>query len=309
MDSVVSIIVPCYNVERFLSTCINSIQSQSYANWELILVDDGSPDSCGVLCDEYAKEDNRIKVIHKSNGGVASARNAGVKMANGDYICFVDGDDFLHPEFINRLLSLAIELKADIVQCGCIKGSDSIYPKIKTGRVRTYDNHAIFIKEVANIVLWGKLYKREVLDGIRIPEGVFYEDDFTTWKYYYRAQSIVVTTEPLYYYYQNPSSVMAQHKKKLNIVFIKAYEERTGFFAKIGEKDLEIMSHLQLLKGLVLSYSNPTATKEQKAIIVSRFAQSWRIIRCSSLIKFYYKCLFSFFSISPYMGSRLANQI
>lgn len=307
MGNKISIIVPCYNVAKFLPTCIESVQQQTYVNWELILVDDGSPDRCGEICDECAKKDDRIRVIHKPNGGVASARNAGVAQAKGDYICFLDGDDYLHTTFLQKMTAIANKHNADLVQCGCVKGADFIFPEIPQGSLSNYNNHTVFTSEVANIVLWGKLYKRDVVKSITMPEGVYFEDDYTTWKYFYQAPKIVVTSEHLYYYYQNPESVMAQHRNKLNLDFTKAYEERIAFFVEKHEPDLEHMTHLQFLKGLVLSYSNSMATDDQKKTIVTYFRQSWKVVRFSSYIKFYYKILFGIFSISPAFGSKLAN--
>ena len=303
----ISIIDPCYKVERFLPNCIESVLYQTYSDWELILVDDGSPDNCGSICNQYAAKDKRIRVIHKQNGGVASARNIGIEKAAGDYICFVDGDDYLHTSFLQKMFDLAIVCKADIVQCGCVKGSTFEYPEITPGVVSHYTNHTAFTSEIANIVVWGKLYKREVISKIRIPEGVYFEDDYTTWKYYYNAPNIVLTTEDLYYYYQNPESVMAQHRKKLNLDFLGAYNERIKFFIESGETDLEHMARLQLLKACVLSYSNPQASSEQKSILLSAFMDSWASVKTSHYIRNIYKILFLAFSVCPSLGARLAN--
>lgn len=306
---IVSIIVPCYKVEKFLRNCIESVIRQPYIHWELILVDDGSPDNCGAICDEYAAIDDRIKVIHKPNGGVASARNEGVAKAMGEYICFVDGDDYLHVDFLKKMITLATENNADLVQCGCVKGSEFQFPQIPEGRISHYSNHTVFTSEVANIVVWGKLYKREVVADVKIPEGVYFEDDYTTWKYYYKSPTIVLTTEQLYYYYQNPESVMAQHRKKLNLDFLEAYNERIRFFVDSKEADLEHMSRLQQLKACVLSYTNAQATSEQKKLLLSTFRDSWKVLKGSKHIKKIYKILFIVFSISPTLGSKLANKV
>ena len=111
----VSIIVPCYKVEKYLSNCIESVLHQTYDNWELILVDDGSPDRSGEICDNYAKKDNRIKVIHKTNGGVAVARNIAIDLAEGEYISFLDGDDFLHTDYIRELIRLTLKYQTEII--------------------------------------------------------------------------------------------------------------------------------------------------------------------------------------------------
>ena len=126
----VSIIVPCYKVEKFLRTCIESVLQQSYNKWELILVNDGSPDHSGKICDEYERIDNRIKVVHKKNGGLSSARNAGLDIMTGEYVTFLDGDDFWHKNYLQYLMTLLKKDCADIVQCSFVRGIDSVFPKI-----------------------------------------------------------------------------------------------------------------------------------------------------------------------------------
>jgi len=308
MGNKISIIVPCYNVAKFLPTCIESVQQQTYVNWELILVDDGSPDRCGEICDERAKKDDRIRVIHKPNGGLSDARNAGLDVVNGKYVTFLDSDDFWHPDYLSVMMRLVEKYNADMVMCSHIKGEDIYFPKIsKIYDVNIYDNHSVFTKMVANITMWGKVFKTSFFDDIRMPVGLINEDDWTTWKLYYKASKIAVTTQSLYYYTINPNSIMNSNNKKLDLSYLGAYDERISFFAQRGEEDLECMSHLQLLKSCVLSYQNSMATDEQKKTIVAYFRKSWKVVRFSSYIKFYYKILFGIFSISPAFGSKLAN--
>ena len=181
-------------MEQYLPNCIESVINQSYPNWELILIDDGSPDHSGKICDEYAIRDSRIKVIHKENGRVAKARNAALRIAKGEYICFLDGDDYLHKDFLSVLYKLMVAQNADIVQCGFVKGTATEFPEIKvTEQVALYDNHSVFIKEKAKIVVWGKLYKRYIFDGRLVTEDKYFEDDFTTWRWYYAAKKIAIT--------------------------------------------------------------------------------------------------------------------
>lgn len=236
----VSVIVPCYKVEQYLPNCIESVIHQTYDNWELILVDDGSPDACGKICDNYGQHDERIKVIHKKNGGLSSARNAGMKVMTGTYVTFLDSDDFLHPEALKIIVCYALEKNADIVQCGFVRGSETHFPIWRESeKVQEYNNHSIFTKFLAKIIVWAKLYKRELLDGITMPEGIINEDDWTTWKIYYRAKNILVTNRPLYYYTINPNSIMGTAKKKPDTTYYGAYDERIDFFLHKGEKDLE----------------------------------------------------------------------
>lgn len=229
MNSLISVIVPVYKVEKYLPNCIESVQRQSYVNWELILVDDGSPDNCPQICDDYASHDDRIKVIHKENGRVAKARNAALCVAKGDYITFLDSDDFLHQDALRDSLKVAITHEADIVQFGFIRGADTTFPIIKRGSsISIYDNHTIFTSAKANVIVCAKLFKREIFDGRLIVEDKYFEDDYTTWKWYYAAKKIVVMNDSYYYYTCNNDSTMAGHSKKPNWDYLDAYNERIG---------------------------------------------------------------------------------
>lgn len=304
----VSVIVPCYKVERYLPTCIESILGQSYDDWELILVDDGSPDRCGAICDEYAQNDNRIKAIHKPNGGLSSARNAGMRAMTGEYVTFVDSDDFLHPDALKQFVTLAHKHGADIVQAAFVRGQETTFPEWKkTENVAVYDNHTVFTSLAAKIIVCGKLYRTKLFEGIVMPEGIINEDDWTTWKIYYRAKKIAVTPRPLYYYTINPQSIMGQSRRKPDTTYYGAYDERIGFFARAGEKDLEDMSRLQFCKSLVLSYANEQLTAEQRTEIFRRFVDNWQALRTSLYVPRIFKILFYGFRKSPLIVSKSAR--
>ena len=171
MDKVaplVSIIVPVYKVEKYLRTCIESVQTQTYTIWEMILVDDGSPDKCPQICDEFAARDKRIRVIHKENGGLSSARNAGLdNSSEGEFVTFLDSDYFWHPEYLETLMNLQQKYHADLVQCGFVRGSESVFPPLEGSiSIDVLDNHEVFIKEKANVIMCGKLYRTSLFDGI-----------------------------------------------------------------------------------------------------------------------------------------------
>ena len=306
----ISIIVPVYKVEMYLPNCIESVQKQTYFNWELILVDDGSPDRCPQICDEYASHDDRIKVIHKENGRVAKARNAGLRVARGNYITFLDADDYLHKDYLRHMLQIMTSTQVDIVQCGFVRGDAKEFPDVEiTERISMFDNHSVFINQVAKIVVWGKLYKRYIFDGRLVTEDKFFEDDFTTWKWYYAAKTIAVTNVPLYYYMDNQQSTMAMHAKKPNWDFLEAYEERINFFINTKEEDLEHCSRMQLCKSLVLSYSNPHLSTEERQMVKSRFDESNSVIASSKYISKTFKVLFRLFNHLPMMASKMAAKL
>lgn len=210
---VLSVIVPVYKVEPFLRKCVDSIINQTYRNLEIILVDDGSPDNCGAICDEYANKDDRVKVIHKENGGLSSARNAGMDIAKGDYIAFVDSDDWLELDMYETLIGLAEKYDADIAE-----GSYRFYRPWKvenkvlegndTGDVRELNNIDT-LKELyygpqmfggVAIMVWTKIYRASMLHNLRFSEGFIHEDVEFTPKAYYLANKVVKIEKTLYNY-------------------------------------------------------------------------------------------------------------
>lgn len=306
----ITVIVPVYKVENYIRNCIMSVQNQTYNNWELILVDDGSPDNCGQICDEYAAKGNRIKVIHKENGGQAQARNRGLDVCHGEYVTFLDSDDFLHLDCLSYMVGLAEKFEADIVQCDFTRGTETTFPEMKRSEmVETLDNHSVFLQGKANVIVCGKLYKKEIVNTHRIREGRYFEDDYTTWKWYYAAKKIVVSNKALYYYTENPMSTMAQHSKKPNFDFFGAYDERINFFKGTKEKDLEHCSRLQLCKSLVLSYSHKQLTKEDRLKEKQLFNENWKVLRHSPYIGKVYKTLFMIFNYMPLTASNAAVRL
>ncbi len=220
MQPLISIIIPVYKIEKFIDKCIKSIISQTYRNLEIILVDDGSPDKCPSICDKYAKIDNRIKVIHKPNGGLSDARNAGIDICKGDYIGFVDGDDYISENMYEHLLDHCIKCNADMSICG-IYAIDEDYSNLSIYNPMIYKetilsniqalNHLFLTFDVNFEVAWNKLYKRNLFfnkDNIRYPYGKLHEDTYTTYKLLYYANNIAVFNEPLYYYVQRSGSIM-----------------------------------------------------------------------------------------------------
>lgn len=307
----ISIIIPVFKVEQYLRTCLASVLNQSYNNWEMILVDDGSPDSCGEICDEYAEKDSRIVVIHKENGGLSSARNEALDYPlKGEFVTFLDSDDFWHPDYLSVLVGLQKEFNADIVQCNYVRGIAKTFPKIKEDtNVEVFDHHEVFLKEKAKIIMCGKLYRKQLFDDVRMPVGLYNEDDWTTWKLYYKSGIVAVTNQTLYYYTINPSSIMGLLDKKPDLRYVNAYNERIGFFVGTGEKDLEHCSRLQLCKSLLLTYRHSKLSEEEKRAVKEKFEESWEELKNSPYINSKYKILFKFFELAPLFTSTLANKI
>ena len=214
----ISVIVPIYKVEQYIKKCIESIINQNYHNLEIILVDDGSPDNCGDICEQYAKTDNRIIVIHKNNGGLSSARNAGIDICSGDYIMFVDSDDWIEKNFCEKALSDILEKKVDCLSFGYYKHfKDKVVTNIT--KCPRYLSAEEAIKSIVNLddtiynFAWNKIYKRNIFERIRYPEGKLFEDQGTTYKIFDLIGKIYVTNIPLYHYIQREDSIMGQKLK------------------------------------------------------------------------------------------------
>lgn len=243
----ISIIVPVYKVEEYLPKCVESIRKQTYKNLEIILVDDGSPDNCGMLCEQYAKEDDRIKVIHKPNGGLSDARNAGIDIATGRYISFVDSDDFIHPQMMELLLEAVKHEDADIGVCSWKSVKDGENEEYKEYHIEKYENtdgrkiQDIYFEQsdlrIAYTVAWAKLIKRELYDNIRYPKGLLHEDEYTTYKILYRADKIAYINIPMYYYLSRGNSIMGDFKAARFAIF-GAYLERIEFYSDNMEYNL-----------------------------------------------------------------------
>ncbi len=206
MSETISVIVPVYKVEKYITKCVDSILAQTYHELDVILVDDGSPDDCGRICDEYSEKDNRIRVIHKENGGLSSARNAALDVAKGSWIICVDSDDYIHPDLIRRLYDAVISNSAQISICSHYEVSNDkllITQKI-VDEVIVWDKHTALKKLVEDTDIksyaWGKLYKRELFDGVRYPNGRNYEDIATTYFLFDKADRIAKIPDFLYYY-------------------------------------------------------------------------------------------------------------
>ena len=257
LEPLISVIIPVYNVEKFIERCLKSILKQDYQNIEIIAVDDGSTDNSGKVCDMIASEDNRVKVLHISNGGAGQARNIGIEQANGDFIMFMDSDDYLLEGCLTRMLLLAIEKELDMVQCSYVKGyEESCEKKIEIGEELILTTNEAFRTRKINISVCAKLCKKEIVKDLRYPPKSLFDDEFFTYKMIYAAKRIGFIDEPYYYYYQSDNSIMRSKKKELPLGYIEAYRERIRFFEERGEEELVGISHKELAIRLMLSYLN-----------------------------------------------------
>lgn len=243
-NPLVSIIVPIYKVEPYLRRCLDSIVNQTYTNLEIILVDDGSPDACPQICDEYAARDKRIVVIHKENGGLSDARNAGLDICKGEYISFVDSDDWIDKHFVELLVGCIQNKNADIA-IGKYKKVYNYYENNKfenkyTPQIEILSNIASVEKlfgkdEVTFVIAWGKIYRKTLFNGIRFPVGKLYEDEYITYQLLYKSSRTVYLKKILYFYFQRAQSIMSLAEKN-SLRLLNVRMERFLFFKKHAEK-------------------------------------------------------------------------
>ena len=210
----ISVIVPIYKVESYLDRCVRSIVEQTYENLEIILVDDGSPDNCPAICDAWAEKDSRIRVIHKENGGLSDARNAGLAVATGEYVSFIDSDDQIAPEFLARLYDAMVKTGAEVAECatdyvdedGNVLRLRKAADMPEMGKMEAL--RRLVMENGVYQTVWNKLYRRDVIDGILFAVGKLNEDEFWTYRVLDRIEKLAIISEPLYHYLQRGSSII-----------------------------------------------------------------------------------------------------
>lgn len=238
MNSIISIIVPIYKVERYLSRCIESLIQQDYQNIEIILVDDGSPDNCGNICDDYSQKDTRIRVIHQKNGGLSAARNAGLDIATGDYIMCVDSDDWVEPNYCSFALQKSKDTNSDIVVFGYLDEFDdhSVPQDISIEEEKRYSAEDALVELHSGKILsfaWNKIYKASLFEGIRYPVGRLFEDIGTTYKLFHKSNAIYLASAITYHYQKRSDSILgAKLSAKGAIDWYEQIQERLLFMSQ-----------------------------------------------------------------------------
>jgi len=236
LEELISVIIPVYNVNKYLNKCIGSIVNQTYKNLEIILVDDGSTDNSGEICDEWKQKDSRIKVIHKENGGPSNARNFGIEIAIGKYLFFIDADDYLNSDNIETLYKNLIENDSDISASGHIYetyivqenkcAKESYVADSEEALKRLFTGNNLFV------VIWGKLFKKELFEEIRFPVGKINEDVATLYKLIHKANKISNINKPGYHYVQRQNSLIHQKYGEERITVVEILEECVEFIRK-----------------------------------------------------------------------------
>lgn len=306
----ISVIVPIYNVEKFIRRCLDSIINQTMKDLEIILVDDGSTDNSGVICDEYAKLDNRIIVIHKENGGISSARNRGLDVATGEWIAFVDSDDYIEEDMYEVLYKTAIEENVDI--CTCFFKYLTLDNKILFNPIQEQLNingkcnskeflNLIYKDEYMNgicVATWNKIYKKNIFNNLRFKTKI-YEDDELVNHIYLKDINIFILTNGLYIYVQNISSLTNKKFSEKNLVFIDILYDRLNLLKnkkmyKLYEDTVKLFCDITI--EYYFKYNNKSKWK-YKNIYKNVLKQAIKLEN----ISFKDKIRFSMFYISPHL--------
>ena len=256
----ISIIVPVYKVEQYLERCLQSVIHQTYQNLQIIIIDDGSPDNCGKICDHYAKLDSRIEVIHKENEGLSVARNLGISKAKGRYIGFVDSDDWIDKHMYEHMYQIITEKKADVCICN-FYNVIAEENKIKNANkgIQEYNKiqilREILLDKIIQSYAWNKLYKREVFHDVVYPVGKKYEDIGTTFYLLEKCNKIVVTGEPEYYYFNREDSIVNHNTEQTILDYMELVNNRYDYIEK-KYKELRKYNEYYLTKILLTAYAD-----------------------------------------------------
>lgn len=262
MSEKIGIIVPVYNVALYIEKCIQGIVKQTYTNWEMLLIDDGSTDGSKQILEKYALRDKRIQVIYKENGGSASARNLGISLINAEYMVFIDADDYVHPQYLELLYQTMQQYKTDIVQCGYL-ATDSRNIKMENETLEFVGEYSnlqyleLFCKKSSYLrtaVLWNKMYRTRLFDGLEFPEKKGIDDEYLICQIIYRAKSVTEINNTLYYYFLSENSQMRSKPSIKSIDKVDAIETQMKFMEAIQQDKLRRMLLYRYYSSVAESY-------------------------------------------------------
>lgn len=310
MNEIISIIIPVYNADKYISRCLQSILKQEFKEYKIYLIDDGSIDNSRDICNNYAEKYKQIEIYHKKNGGAASARNFGIDNAVGEYICFIDADDFIHPQYLKILYNNAKEFSCDVSMCDIYITKDNKILPLRE------DYNSIQVKSNIEILYdcckrnkttvttpCAKLVKKSLFDDIRYPIGRTYEDLATTHKILYRANKVVISKQQMYYYFMSPGSVMRKQYSILNFNSENlAQEERLVFFRNIGDQELYDKLLISVQRNRIANYCKCRkylkSYKKERYSLFKKYKANYNAIKQNE-ISIQDKILFRLFFLLP----------
>lgn len=265
----VSVIVAVHDVEDLVDRCVDSLRRQGHEDLEIILVDDGSRDGSGARCDVHARADPRVRVLHRANGGLSDARNAGLAVAAGAYVLFVDGDDWVHPDLVRTLVAMVGNRPGDVAISSFVRTSGPVPPSdVRAAPVHHLDRDAALMEWVGArhtvmTISCGKLVPRRFFDAVEFPVGRLHEDEFTTHRLLHQAREVHLTEAPLYYYWQRPDSIMGSgYSSRRGADAVAAAREQASFLEDIGLPAGARVARAQLLRRLARLYAFASSAPE-----------------------------------------------
>lgn len=267
-DLTISVIVPIYKVEPYLRQCLDSLVGQTYRNLEIILVDDGSPDNCGAICDEYAAKDQRIKVIHQANGGVSAARNAGLAAATGHWIGWVDGDDWAEADMYEYLLENALKYEADVAVCGRVERYADRDVVWGWDTLQVWNQEQVIAQlledQALRNYLCDKLWKRKLFDGICFPEGEIFEDIIVTCQLLLKTNTVIGLPEAKYNYRQRLDSIVKSQSLAQRVSYVQAARQQMETLKESWPQYEDQMAAQCVAAAIGLWMTYDTAPKEER---------------------------------------------
>lgn len=315
----ISVIIPIYKVEAYLDKCVQSVVEQTYRELEIILVDDGSPDNCGAMCESWAKKDSRIKVVHKENGGLSDARNAGLAVATGELVSFIDSDDWIEPDFLQTLYDALITQDAQIAECAIhlVDEDGNILRDRSPATSETIDKmealRRLILEEGVFQTVWNKLYRRQVIDGILFEKGKYNEDDFWTYQIFDRATKLTLVDKPLYNYLQRGGSIMGVGYNLRRLDGLEARLRRMEYLQKYEDLGpltcqqlmLDYMWHLQS----VLRNLQGAEQKKASNAILSMKKRIPKLPNSRLTLNAKYRLWYRLFAAAPVPTAMLRNML
>ncbi len=285
-EKMISIVVPVYNVEQYLPRCIDSLLAQTYQNLEIILVDDGATDRCPEICDEYQKKDKRIKVIHKENGGLSDARNAGTKMACGEYIGYVDSDDFVTPDMYETLAKALEEKQADIAVCNYLYVDEEGMEIAEKNKILPIEDIVLSGKETTGkligenyaywVTAWNRLYRREIACAVTFPKGKIHEDEYTAHMFYDKAAKVAGVSKACYRYVVRQNSIMTKKFSTANMDYVDALKVRIAYYVSQNMLEEAVVFTKWMQRYLIKIYNRLDKTS---AAMMDRYTECWKTYR------------------------------
>lgn len=317
MHDLISVIIPVYNVEEYLCRCVDSVLDQTYRNTEILLVDDGSPDNCPAICDEYARQDARVRVLHQENKGLSGARNAGIDVAKGQWLAFVDSDDYLAPDFLERLLEACERTGSDLSVCRWEYVRGEKIPEHGTGETRVYTGREmlanLYLPDGAYfVVAWNKLYRRELFEEIRYPLGKIHEDEATTYRIYDKVRQAAYVDRSLYGYFVTPVSITRGFNPR-RMDWVTAVAERIDFFEEKGYRELMVPGLQALADGSIDIYfgmrDQLPGSEEQQEEIQTLIREGLRRVKKYGKFPLRTEIGYRLFLACPGLYRRLLNRV